>query len=69
MQPLQTKQMVANYGKSQHENHSHSNTRLPDYHDSAANVTKLSIFFNFVTGSGPIATSKQKLPVILQSNP
>jgi len=31
--------MVPDYGKSQHKNPSHSKTRLPDYHDSAANVT------------------------------
>jgi len=27
------KQMVHDYGKSQHENHPHSKARLPDYHD------------------------------------
>ena len=32
---LLPKQMVPDYGKSQHENHSHSKTRLLDYHDSA----------------------------------
>jgi len=36
--------MVPDYGKSQHENHSHSKTRLPDYHDSAANVTNPAFY-------------------------
>ena len=36
---LQPKQMVPDYGKSQHENRSHNKTRLPDYHNSAGNVT------------------------------
>jgi len=44
VQPLQPKQMVPDYGKSQHENHSHSKTRLPDYNDRAANE-KLSALF------------------------
>ena len=39
MQPLQPKQMIPDYGKSQHENHSHSETCLHDYHDSDTNVT------------------------------
>jgi len=69
VQPLQPKQMVPDYGKSQHENHSHSKTRLPDYHDSAANVTNSAFYSNCVAVSGPIATSKQKHPVISWPNP
>jgi len=53
------------YGKSQYENHSHSKTRLPDYHDSAANVTNLAFYSNCVTANGRIATSKQEHPAIL----
>jgi len=52
--------MGPDYGKSLHENHSHGKTRLPDYHDSAANVTNSAFYSNRVTASGPIATSKQK---------
>jgi len=44
VQPLQPKQMVPDYGKSQHKNHWHSKTRLPDYHDSAANVTNSAFY-------------------------
>jgi len=44
VQPLQPIQMVPEHGKSQHENHSHSKTRLPDYHDSAANVTNSAFY-------------------------
>jgi len=65
VQPLQPKQMVPDNGKSQHENHSHSKTRLPEYHDSAANVTNSAFYSNCVTANAPIATSKQKYPVIL----
>jgi len=56
--------MVPDYGKSQCENHSYSKTRLPDYHDSAANVTNSRFYFNLVTISEPIAASKEKHPVI-----
>jgi len=69
VQPLQPKQMVPDYGKSQHENHSHSKTHLPDYHDRAANVTNSALFSNCVTANGPIATFKQEHPVIFWSNP
>ena len=51
MQSLQPKQMVPNYGKSQHENHSHSKTRLPDYHDSATNVANSAFYSNCVAVS------------------
>jgi len=68
VQPLQPKQMVPSYGKNQHENHSHSKTRLPDCYDSAANVTNSAFYSNRVTANGPIATSKQKHPVILSTN-
>jgi len=61
--------MVPGCGKNQHENYSHSKTRLPDYYDSAANVTNSAFYFNRVTASGPIATSKQKHLVILSTNP
>jgi len=40
-------------------------THLPDYHDSAANVTNPVFYSNCVTGNRPITTSKQKHPVIL----
>ena len=59
MQPLQPKQMVPDYGKGQHKNHSHNKTRLPNYHDRAANMTN-SAFLFCVAASGPTATSKQK---------
>jgi len=49
VQPLQPKQMVPDYGKSQHENYSHSKTRLPDYHDSAANVANSAFYSKCVT--------------------
>jgi len=61
--------MVPDYDKSQHENHSRRKTRLPDYHDSAANMTNSVFYSNCVTASGPIATSNQKHPVILWPNP
>jgi len=65
VQPLQPKQMVPDYVKSQHENHSHSRTCLPDYHDdSAANVINSAFYSKCVTVSGLIATSKQNHPVI-----
>jgi len=57
--------MVPDYDKSQHKNHSYSETGLPDYRDSAANVTNSAFYSKCVTASGPIATSKQKHPVIL----
>ena len=56
--------MVPDYGKSQHKNHLHSKTRLLDYH-CAANVTNSVFYSNCVAASRPIATSKQKHPVIL----
>jgi len=59
-----TKKMVPDYGNGQHENHSHSKTRLPDHHDSAANVTNSAFYSNCVAASGPIAISKQNHPVI-----
>ena len=61
--------MVPDYVKSQHENHSHSKTHLPGYHDSAANVTNSAFYSNCVTVSGSIATCKQKHPIILCPNP
>ena len=69
MQPLQRKQMVPDYEKSQQENHSHNKTRLPDYHDSAANVTNSAFYSNCVAASRPMATFKQKHTVILWPNP
>ena len=56
--------MVPDYGRSQHENHSHSKARLPDYHDIAANVANSAFYSDCVQ----IATSKQKHPVILWPN-
>jgi len=56
VQPLQPKQMGPDYGKSQHENHSHSKTRLPDYHVSAAIVTNSAFYSNCVTGCFSIWT-------------
>ena len=50
------------------ENHSHSKTRLLDYHDSAGNVTNSAFFYNLFTAGGPIASSKQKHLVILWPN-
>jgi len=44
VQPLQPKQMVPDYGKSQHESRSHSKTRLHDYHDCVANVTNSAFY-------------------------
>jgi len=43
--------MVPNYGKSQHENHSHSKTRLPDYHDSTTNLANSAVYSNCVAVS------------------
>jgi len=54
VQSLQPKQMVHNYGKSQHENHSRSKTRLPDYHDSAAIVTNSAFYTNCLSFSDSI---------------
>jgi len=67
LQPLQPKQMTPDYDKSQHENHSHSRTRLPDYHESAANVTNSAFYSNCAAAScsshsGAAATCKQELP-------
>jgi len=45
--------------------HLHSKTRVLDYHDSAANVVDSAFYSNRVTASRPMATSKQKHPVIL----
>jgi len=39
-----TKRKAPNYGESQRENHSHSKICLPDYHDSATNVTNSVLF-------------------------
>ena len=64
MQPLLLKRKVPDHGKSQGENHLHSNPRLLDYHDSAANVTNSAFYSNHVIASVPIATSKQKRPRI-----
>jgi len=47
----------------------HSKTRLLDYNYSAANVTNSVFYSKNVATSGPIATSKQKHPVILRPNP
>jgi len=65
VQPLQPKQMVPDYGKSQHENHLHSKTPLPDYRDSTTNVTNSTFYSNCVIARVSIAASKQKHPVIL----
>jgi len=64
VQPIQ---MVPDYGKSQHEKHSHSKTRLPDYYDSATNVTNSTFYTNCVTAScsrqaSATITSKQERP-------
>jgi len=69
VQPLLLKRKVPDHGQSQHENHLHSKTRLLDHHDSAANVANTTFYFNRVTASRPVATSKQKHPVILWPNP
>ena len=66
---LQLKRKVPNRGQSQRENHLHSKTRLHDYRDSAANVANSAFYSNHVTASRPIATSKEKHPVILWPNP
>jgi len=50
--------MVPNYGKSQHENHSHSKTRLSDYHDSAAIVTNSAFHINCQSFFDPIHKNK-----------
>jgi len=42
---------------------------LHDYHDSVANVANSAFYSNRVIASRPIATSKQKHPVILEPNP
>ena len=65
VQPLLPKQKVPDHGQSQRENHSHSKTSLHDYHDSAANMINAAFHSYRVIASGPIATSKQKHPVIL----
>jgi len=44
-----TKTNGPDYGQSQHKNHSHSKTRLPDYQDSAANVTNSAFYSSYVT--------------------
>jgi len=59
VQPLLPKRKVPVHGKSQRENHSHSKTRLFDYHDSAANVINSALYSNHVIASWPTATSKQ----------
>jgi len=56
---------VPDHGQSQRENQLHIKTRLFDYRDRAANVANSAFYSNRVTASGPIATSKQKHPVIL----
>jgi len=66
---LLLKRKVPDHGQSQRENRFHSKTRLLDYHDSAANVANSAFYSNHVTASRPIATSKQKHPVILWPNP
>jgi len=65
---LLLKRKVPDHGQNQRENHLHSKTRLPDYHDSAANVANSAFYSNGVTDSRPIATSKQKNPAILFPN-
>ena len=70
MQPLLQKGKEPGDGQSQCENHLHSiKTRLHDYHDSVANVANSAFYSNRVIDSRPIATSKQKHPVILGPNP
>ena len=59
---LLLKRKVPDHGQNQRENHLHSKTRLPDYHDSAANVANSAFYSNGVTDSRPIATPKQKKP-------
>ena len=66
-QPLIPKQMVPDYGKSQHKNPSHSKTRLPDDHDSAANVTNPA--FYSVSLQRACSHFQTKTPVILWPNP
>jgi len=44
VQPLLPKRKVPDHGQSQHENHLHSKTRLPDYNDSAANVPNSAFY-------------------------
>jgi len=56
---------VPDLGQSLCENHIHSKTRLLDYHDNAANVANSAFCSNRVIANRPIATSKQKHPVIL----
>ena len=69
MQPLLLKQKVLDHGQSQRENHLHNKTRLHDSQNSAADVANSAFYSNHVTTSRPIATSKQKHPVILWPNP
>ena len=59
VQPVLPKWKVPDHGQSQRENHSHSKTRLHDYHDSAANMINSTFYFYRVIASGPMATSKQ----------
>jgi len=66
---LLLKRKVPDRGQSQRENHLHGKTRLPDYHDSAANVANSAFYSNRVTASKPTPTSKHKHPVILWPNP
>jgi len=63
VQPLLPKRKAPDDGESRRENHLHNKIRLLDYHDRAANVTNQR--FIRVAAGGPIATSKQKHPVIL----
>ena len=69
MEPLLPKPKVLNHGQSQQKIRLHSETRLHDCHDSAANVANSAFYSNLVTASTPIATSKQKHPAILWPNP
>jgi len=68
VQPLLLKRKVPDRGQSQREI-LHNETRLFDYHDSAANVANSVFHSNRVTASRPIATSKQNNPVMLWPNP
>ena len=50
---LLLKRKVPDRGQSQRANHLHSKTRLPDYHDSAANVANSAFYSNRVTTNRP----------------
>jgi len=53
----------------QSRKHSYGRTRLPNYHDSAANVANSAVCSNCVAANGPIATFTQIHSVSLLPNP